>query len=138
MKQQLLCLVAVLFSMLIVGCGTGKPADLPNLYPCKIKIVDKNGVPIDNASVVATQPDNIWASIGLTGPNGIALLKTNGVHPGIPIGTYKIVVTKYDMTGTEEKPIETMIFDKSFADESTTPLQLTVEAKANNVTFTVF
>jgi len=144
-KQQLLW-GAVILSVLLLGCGPKTPAGLPKLYPCKVKIVDKSGAPVENVTVVATQAGSIWAGIGLTDADGIAMLKTNGIYPGVPVGTYKIATTKYDVvvikSGREEvsdKITETLVFDKSFSNEGTTPLEMTVEAKKNNdVTFTVF
>ena len=145
MKRQLFSVV-VLLSFLMFGCGHDGPADLPRLYPCKIKIVDKSGDAVEDASVVAINSDSKWASIGQTGSDGIAVLKTNGTYPGVPVGMYKILVTKYSVTVTAkssdpeqgDEVAETLVFDKSFSDESTTPLQLTMEAKSNDVTFTVF
>jgi hypothetical protein len=137
-KRPLLLPIAVLLAILVIGCNAKKPGDLPKLYPCTVKIVDKSGTPVEEASVIATRPESKWASIGLTDTEGIAIMKTNGIYPGVPVGTYKIIVTKYDVKGTEYKAVETLIFDKSFSEESTTPLQLTMEAKGNDVTFTVF
>ena len=138
MKPQLFSLTIVLFSLFVIGCGSGKPSDLPKLYPCTVKIIDKTGAPVDNASVVATSPDSKWASIGLTDSTGVAVLKTNGIYPGVPLGTFKVIVTKYDVKEVNDEPIETLLFDESFANESTTPLQLKAEAKSNDATFEVF
>ena len=143
MKRSLLLLAILLLPTLILGCGVKKHSDLPKLYSCKIKIVDKSGAPVENVTVVATRPESKWAGIGLTDTTGIAILKTNGIYLGVPAGTYKIVATKYDVKtikrdGEVVNIIETAVLDKSFADESTTPLQLTVETKPNNETFTIF
>ena len=146
MKQPLLFIVALLVVQ-APGCHSHKPAGMPKLYPCNIKIVDKSGEIVENASVTATNPDSKWASIGLTGPDGIAEMKTNGMYPGVPLGTYKVLVTKYDITVTvksnnpevSDTIRETLVFDKSFSDESTTPLEMTIEAKkSNDVSFEVF
>ena len=146
MKRQLFFLAATaLLVFSLAGCRTGLPDGLPKLYSCHVGIVDKAGAPIDNATVVAVLPGSKWAGIGLTDSDGIAVLKTNGIYPGVPAGTYKITVTKYDVKvlrtgpdGEATEIAETLVLDKSFADEATTPLELTVEAKTNNATFEVF
>ncbi len=139
MKLQLF-FVAALLTVPLLGCVDRLPDDLPKRYPCNIKIVAKDGTPVAEASVVATSPDSKWASIGLTGPDGIAVMKTNGTYLGVPAGTYKIVVTKYDVIdrGESVDPIEKPVFDQSFASEATTPLELTVETRTNAVTFEVW
>ena len=131
-------MIVLLLFPLLTGCGTDKPSDLPKLHPCTVKIVDKSGAAVDNVTVVAASPDSKWASIGLTGPDGVAEMKTNGIYPGVPAGTHKVVVAKYVVKEVNGEPVETLLFDKSFADESTTPLQLPAKERANYVTFEVF
>ncbi|MCL2743513.1 MAG: hypothetical protein FWE67_06660 [Planctomycetaceae bacterium] len=135
-------LVSVLF-LFLTGCSEPRPDGMPQIYPCKIKIVSKDNQPIADVSVNAmpVQQGSQWAGKGLTDSGGIAVMRTNGMYAGLPAGQFKIVVTKYNIVvrGESQEPLETLIFDKTFASEETTPLELEVKAVKNNEgTFTVW
>lgn len=141
MQKIVFCLVFVVATISFGGCNSRLPDDLPERYPCTVTILSKDGQPVKEACVMATNPESKWASIALTDEQGKAVLKTNGTYSGVPAGTYKIVVTKYDLIGRGEdvEPIEKLVFDQSFAAEDTTPLEMNVDAKKqNDVTFEVW
>ncbi len=80
----------------VVGCGgQKKPADLPELYPCKITVI-QDGKPLEGASVILNDPSGssrfVMASI--TDAKGVATLKTDGKYAGVPEGKYKVLISK--------------------------------------------
>ncbi|MDR3196596.1 MAG: hypothetical protein LBU34_01900 [Planctomycetaceae bacterium] len=124
---------------LFSGCGGNRPDDLPQLYPCKIKILFKNE-PQTGTSVSLVSQDNKWGAIGVTGNNGVAEMKTQGVYPGVPAGRFKVLVSRYEVTsrGDEIPPDEKMLFNTVFANIESTPLECTIEKKNNELTFEVY
>jgi hypothetical protein len=132
-------LIFVLGIVLLIGCRHQTPDDLPQLYSCQVKILCKNE-PVADASVCITSPDTKWGAIGITGTDGNAIMKTNGIYAGVPAGTFKVSVTKYEVIdrGKDVPPEEKMLFDAAFATEETTPLECSIERKNNLLTFEVY
>ena len=90
------CLVLVL---MVTGCGTGKPKDIPALHPASVTV--KNGSsPIADAMVVLIFSGNStgsWSVAGKTDANGIAKLSTtqgDWKGAGVPAGDYVVFVNK--------------------------------------------
>jgi hypothetical protein len=127
--------VLTLFS----GCSGNRPDDLPQLYPCKIKILFKNE-PVAETSVSLVSSDSKWGALGVTGNSGVAEMKTQGVYPGVPAGQFKVLVSKYEIThrGDEIPPDEKMLFNSVFVNTESTPLECTIEKKNNELTFEVY
>jgi hypothetical protein len=91
----------------IIGCQSNGeiPADLPKLIPCKITITQE-GLPLEGASVTlrlvgGTQQ---WYPNGQTDTFGSIDFYTNGRYKGVPVGKYKIVVTKFETEPSKLPP----------------------------------
>jgi hypothetical protein len=139
MKHSVYFFVIIFILTLFSGCGGNRPDDLPQRYPCKIKILFKNE-PVTDASVSLVNSDSKWGAIGVTGNNGIAEMKTQGVYSGVPIGRFKVLVSKYEITSHGDKipPDEKMLFNAVFVNVESTPLECTIEKKNNELTFEVY
>lgn len=93
-----------LVALAIVGCSQ-RPKDMPKLFPCTIKVVNKSAsipgvrvqlLPGKDASLLPAVPISM---VGTTAANGVAILYTNrlgaGYHEkGVPVGTYLVSVEK--------------------------------------------
>ncbi len=80
----------------VFGCGgPKKPSDLPELYPCKIKVI-QDGQPLEGASVQLNDPASTSRFVvgGVTNAEGVAELKTDGKFKGAPAGKYKVLISK--------------------------------------------
>jgi len=79
----------------------------------------------------STSPDFKWNVSGKTDEKGVAAINTDGFYPGVPEGTYKVVVTKIVEKETSfVSPVE-----KQYDSETTTPLEIEITAKNNDKTF---
>lgn len=94
-RFALFCLL--LLSMpLIAGCtGAKKPADLPELYPVKITVI-QDGKPLADASVTLNDPTSASRFVVgyKTDAKGVAELHTDGKFKGAPAGKYKVLISK--------------------------------------------
>ena len=85
----------LLFAILVVaGCGKRYPGK-ERLYPVSITVTD-NGAPFTRATVILVReggPTIINAG-GVTDTNGVAQIKTDAQWPGVPVGTYKVMLNK--------------------------------------------
>jgi len=142
MKHTTLFLT-LLAAAVIAGCGPARPADLPPLVPCKIKVHD-GGSPLANIGVSFQRVTDHggWSLNGQTDPNGVAVAKTSvGTYlaAGIPAGTYRITLSEHieipDLGGDydPETPAKVQKFlaenrklPAILYDPSRTPLELTV------------
>lgn len=94
MKNIFLCAFAFVF-LVTFGCGSDLPKGMPKLQPVKVTVTYDNGKPLANAMVTFLNTDNTllrWNSTGTTGNDGVATLNTQGSYPGVPMGTYKVVI----------------------------------------------
>jgi len=92
MRYTLLFLVV----LVLVGCGTIPPPDLPPLAPCKVKVHD-GGNPLANISVSfkRTEGHAGWSLAAQTGSDGSAVAQTiagSYSAKGIPTGTYRVAL----------------------------------------------
>lgn len=94
------------------GCGTKKPADVPNLESSSIKIV-KSGAPVVNANVFLKPaegtPSGSWSVVGLTDSTGLAKITTTQgewVGDGAPAGEYIVYITKVPQIEEPERPAD--------------------------------
>ncbi|MDR2754540.1 MAG: hypothetical protein LBC20_02430 [Planctomycetaceae bacterium] len=146
---SIFCLIFVLS-----GCGdSSRPKDLPDLQPCTLTITQDNQGLAD-ASVMLYATDSVstkWVIAGNTDANGKVILKTHGKFSGVPIGEYKIVVTKTEQvkSGQQQsaKEIDTptlpqkvdvyYLIKPQYTDVSTTPLTINIKNGKNVQTFDV-
>ncbi|PQO37706.1 hypothetical protein DTL21_07105 [Bremerella cremea] len=88
-NQRLLLGIALLFTVLLVGCG-------PSLEPGKIPFavtVMYQGQPIEEAVVIFVSDEGNYAN-GLTDSNGVAQMGTTNPGDGIFAGKYQVAVDK--------------------------------------------
>jgi hypothetical protein len=139
MKYSYYFFITIFVLTLFSGCSGNRPDDLPQLYPCKIKILFKNE-PATETSVSLVSSDSKWGAIGVTANNGVAEMKTQGIYPGVPAGHFKVLVSKYEIThrGNEIPPDEEMLFNSVFVNTESTPLECTIEKKNNELTFEIY
>lgn len=86
-----------LFLIVFAGCQ-GKPADVPDMVPCKI-VVKNGSSPVSGVSVVLgiTSGSGTWSVSGTTNSSGIATMETVQLGwkgTGAPQGEYKITLSK--------------------------------------------
>jgi hypothetical protein len=146
---SIFCLIFVLG-----GCGdSSRPKDLPILQPCTLTITQDNQGLAD-AFVMLYAIDSVntkWVIAGNTDAKGKIIPKTHGKFPGVPVGEYKIVVTKTEQVKDEQqqpaKEKETdrqpqkvdiyYLIEPQYSDVSTTPLIITIKNGKNVQTFDV-
>jgi hypothetical protein len=91
-SMMLMCLVGLVSA----GCAdNSRPKDLPQLFPCTIKIT-QNNVPLAGATVEfvpTNQADAKYRALAITDDSGTVQMSTYG-YPGVPSGKYKVVTTK--------------------------------------------
>ena len=141
-----LCMV---LCVCLAGCSSEKrPDGMPPLLPCEITI-QQDGQPLSEASVslVAKSGDDKWSAVGRTDSMGKAVLHTWGQYPGVPEGTYKVLVNKSEIESVippDASPAEAAKLppDKTFTlveqiykDASSTPLE--IELKKGTGRFTL-
>jgi hypothetical protein len=94
----------ILFSLGLFGCSENKPDGLPKLQPVTLRFT-LDGQPCGGASVhLIPQDENPWAVGGSTDSSGTIVLKTHGKYSGVPVGKYKITVSKVEREDVGEAP----------------------------------
>jgi len=98
MTRTFFSLTAFLLTVsFVVGCGgQPRPEGMPRLYPVSVEVVQE-GSPLEGATVTLVSDDSElgrWAPTGITGVSGVAVLQTNGLYNGAPLGSYKVVIVK--------------------------------------------
>jgi len=96
MRNKLFALLGAVALIAVVGCGgPKKPADLPELYPVKITVI-QDGQPLEGASVMLNDPSLKIRFVmgGQTDAQGVAEIKTDAQFPGAPAGEFKVTVRK--------------------------------------------
>jgi hypothetical protein len=93
-------LVVALVCLPLVGCSAGRNADVPQTYPVRGKVINKeDGKPLADAAVhfeAIDTPGGAIAVVGTTGPDGrfvISTIRDNAKVPGAPEGSYRIRVS---------------------------------------------
>ncbi|MDR2441685.1 MAG: hypothetical protein LBE12_20165 [Planctomycetaceae bacterium] len=124
-------------------CGCGKksnlPDDFPEIAPCEITVTQE-GKPLTDA-LITLIPQNIVTPYakgctGITNETGKASIQTYGQF-GVPLGKYKIIVSKIrDEGGTEtidENGVKIQIdqkvysyVEKKYTQENSTPYEIEV------------
>ena len=97
MKYSSLLLICLAATLLMSGCGDGRPDGFPTkLFSCRIIVLDGE-VPLKEASVslIPENEQQKYSMIGLTDDKGVADIRTAqaGYYGnGVPEGTYKVLI----------------------------------------------
>ncbi|MDR2706323.1 MAG: hypothetical protein LBC02_11150 [Planctomycetaceae bacterium] len=155
--------ITVFVFLVLVLCGCSRkplqPDNLPKLIPCKI-IITQDQAPLEGANVTlhsVTAGTQQWISGGRTDVNGVAEIRTNGRYDGVPVGKFKVLVTKTEvepsklsprpdendpnfpawMAKSQNEVLPTYrLVDKQYANPQTTPHELEISSsKPVTVTF---
>ena len=107
--QGMYCLALAVLILTAVGCTQKKKPDgLPDLYPLTIKLVYDDGTAVEGASVQIISTDTSatqrWNTSGKTDAQGQAVMRTYGEYPGAPIGNYKVIANKEEITYDNSDP----------------------------------
>ena len=142
----------MLFVLVLPMAGCQKqsvPDGFPAIYPC-VAIVFQDEKPLENSVVTFKQLDPLskYEPSGTTDAKGFVTMKTYG-HNGVPLGKYKVIITKYSEEGGNEtvdlisgrKIIKNQqsfsLIDKQYRNESTTPYEVEVTKGKNSFQFDV-
>ena len=82
-----------------------RPDGFPPLHPCAITIT-QDGKPLEGA-LVRLIPDGhklLWTVAGTTDKNGVVKVITHPEYAGAPEGTYKVCVSKTEITPSQFPP----------------------------------
>ena len=133
------------------GCGggdSGRPADMPEIYPVKITIT-QGGAALQDADVAltVTTPGKYGFASGQTDARGVAVIRTYG-FAGVPEGQYAVTVSKRGVEGAKDatdadgntyqtggKVYEYV--DAQYSKTDTSPLNIGVTKKGATETFEV-
>jgi hypothetical protein len=148
--RKIIYIILLIFITSIVSCGDkSRPSDLPPLYSCMV-IATQNGKPIEEAMIMFESTDSVgvkYSAAAITGANGTALMKTYGFQ-GVPVGKYKVVITKIvseaaeyklnESTGKEEavNSKRYRLVESQFTSAETTPHEIEITGKEKNITKT--
>jgi hypothetical protein len=138
--------IIILFTFAVVsitGCtgDSGRPSDLPPLYPCAV-VITQDGSPLAGATVSLMSPDGAKAKYqpsAVTDISGKATFSTYGFN-GVPVGRYKVCVRKtliedviqsvddygetVNTAGSEYRTV-----DPEYSEADTTPHEIEVTSK---------
>ena len=153
--QIRLYLTLMLALCLLSGCQEKKrPDGLPELFPCVITIT-QGGQPLNGARVflVSESGNSEWTVSGNTDASGKAKISTHANYAGAPAGTFKVLVSKTEMSPSQftepannaspeeraeyansistEKRIKYKLVKPEFDDVKTTPLSITITKGKN-------
>ena len=96
LRLSLVC--PIVLCLAFVGCGgEPRPDGFPKLYPVSLTFIQEGEPVADAAVILLPQDDNRWSSGGATDANGVAVLRTHGRFLGVPVGKYKVMVTKQEI-----------------------------------------
>jgi hypothetical protein len=132
--------------LVVAGCSNGnttKPEGFPILYPVTL-IMTQEGKPLTETTVTLIAEDQSmkWGTSGFSNAEGKIKLKTGGFI-GVPVGKFKIVVTKTVSEGVLDSRDEAgdskvyTLVEKIYTDPLTTPLTLDVTAQTREFTLDV-
>lgn len=150
-QKSFIAAISLLSILCLIGLGCSdarkKPADLPDLHPCKLHFT-MDGTDLANASItmIPTESAQRWSASGNTDNNGNAVMFTHGHYEGVPEGDYKITAFKTvkkdsagniieDENSTEESVTLFEAVPSMFHNQKTTSLEMTVVAGKNENTF---
>jgi len=130
MRLFLLCPVVMVTAL--VGCSEPKPDGLPKLHSLVLKFTQEGSPCVGAAVRLVPQDGNPWVSGGTTDASGNAVFVTHGKYAGVPVGKYKITVSKDEVESDEM--LRSSFYssvDLVYTVESTTPLEIEVVAGKN-------
>jgi hypothetical protein len=154
-------IISVFLMSVLCGCSQRplQPDNLPKLTPCKITITQDH-LPLEGANVSlhsVTSETQQWVSGGRTDANGVAEIRTNGRYNGVPVGKFKVLITKTEVEPSKLPPPPAeddpnfpawmaksqnevlpsyQLVDKQYAHPQTTPHELEISGSESvNVTF---
>ena len=159
MKRTFALSIVAALVFVALGCGQKKPDGMPDLEPTTIKVV-QDGAPCPDArlNLKALDSSNKWTCGGTTDANGVATVVTHGQYKGVPVGKYKVAVSKTVGEGTPPPPSpideesarvyreyqesgatyeEFAVVDKQYMLIETTPLEVEVVKGKNELTVDV-
>lgn len=126
-----------------IGCTRiQRPEGLPRLYDVTVQIT-QDGTSLADADVILYSADSRfhWTFGGRTDKNGVARIVTHGQYPGLPLGKFKVAVSKNLVVEPEEESGSGMpgvqkkfnkifdLVDPVYKTRDTTPLEFEVEGK---------
>lgn len=132
--------VAVLIhiSLMAGGCSRSRRPELPETFPVT-GVVSIEGKPLPGATVMFNPAGgNGHGSIALTDASGRYKLTTFKPGDGVVPGDYKVAITKIELGGSgSDSPVAVApdpknVLSAKYADDSTSGLTATVEAKPDN------
>ena len=161
MKHVSIILSLIALCAAVTGCGPQKPADMPDVVPFKVKIVDGDK-PIEGVHVIFSYDKNPVIA-GDTNSAGIAEMTTTlqkYTAKGVPQGSFKVTCVKEPVVEhwktmqeiAEMSPGESAAYykeyqekcaavpreiPKSWGDVSNPVLTVDVDGSSNEVTFDV-
>lgn len=118
MKNLIAFLVVAAIACSILGCGKKKPADMPDLVPFKVKVVD-GSTPIEGVQVLLTYDKNPVIT-GVTDKSGVAELTTTlqgYTSKGAPKGDFRVACIKEPFLEHWKTPQERAMMDPGQAGE---------------------
>ena len=87
----------LLTASFIIGCGGHpRPDGMPRLYPASVTVTQE-GTPLEGATVTLFSDDpelGRWSPTGVTDASGVAVLHTNSLYRGAPLGSFRVTVAK--------------------------------------------
>ena len=159
--QTRILLALTLVLCVLSGCqGEKRPDGLPELFPCVITII-QGGQPLEGADIRLVPEDRQlgWTSNGKTDASGKAKISTHTGFAGAPAGTFKVLVSKMEMSPSQvpeitkdaspaeraeyankisaEKRIRYTLVKREFDDVKATPHSITIAIGKNEATFDV-
>ena len=97
--------IAGLLVSTLLGCGgDGKPSHIPDLVPYSVK-VSHQGEPVEGAKVMLAPVNSTFSAAAETDKSGVAVLKTDGIYPGVVPGEYMVSVSKYEIIKNDLGPV---------------------------------
>jgi hypothetical protein len=146
MNKSLFVLIICLCFEMTGGCsgGPAKPAGFPKLYPVTL-VLTQDGKPLAEATATLIPEDKSlkWGSGGFSDAEGKIELKTGNGFAGVPIGKFKVAVTKTITEGMAASPDEAgdpktyTLVEKIYTEPATTTLTLDVTAESKELTLDV-
>jgi hypothetical protein len=155
LRKSILFSCIFCLTFILSGCSdSSRPHDLPELQPCTLTILQENrGLAEASVMLYATDSANTkWVIAGNTDANGRVVLKTHGKFSGVPIGEYKVVITKTERVPAEmskpaipdsegnipPQPVDIYyLIEPQYTDVSATPLTVMVKKGTNTATISV-
>ena len=137
--------VTLSISLFVFGCGgSQRPANLPKLHPCTVKVT-LGDAPLADALVVLSPSIDQWFGNGATDSSGTVKIKTQGKFSGMAVGEYKVLISKsvssnpnwVSQSENDEPPPMIDYVDSIFSNPSKTPLDCTIKAGNNAFDFRV-